>query len=184
MVRCPDCGREVPRKTFCNNCGAYLPKVEESVNTDEVNAIGEFRGEAIGLNISGGAYHPTIADNNSHGGYCHNCGFKYKGNLKFCPHCGCNLRIPSVNGSVELPVKKSMLSAVILSAIFPGLGQFYLDLNQKGIIFLIAQIISILLILFTIGIILCIIIWIWALIDTVNSTNAINRGEKVEDKLL
>ncbi len=182
MVRCPDCGKEVPEKKFCNNCGAYLPKVDGYVNENPVNAIGEFRGEAIGLNISGGAYHPTIADNNSYGGYCPNCGFKYKGNLKFCPHCGSDLRSGSVNNSVK-QYKKSMLSAVILSALFPGLGQFYLDLNQKGIIFLIANIISILLILFTVGILLCILIWIWAMIDTVNSTNAINRGEKVEDKL-
>jgi len=28
------------------------------------------------------------------------------------------------------------------------------------------------------------VIWIWALVDVIQSTNALNRGEGVEDKLL
>ena len=34
-----------------------------------------------------------------------------------------------------------------------------------------------------IGFILVIAVWIWALIDVIKSTNALNAGEHVEDKL-
>jgi hypothetical protein len=37
--------------------------------------------------------------------------------------------------------------------------------------------------LLLIGVVLAIIVWIWALIDSIKSTEAINRGEFVEDKL-
>ena len=49
--------------------------------------------------------------------------------------------------------------------------------------FIIAYIVSAILIILLIGIVLVIIIWIWALIDTIKSTEAINKGEFVEDKL-
>ena len=75
------------------------------------------------------------------------------------------------------------LLAIILSVILPGLGQIYLGLDRKGAIFLIAYVVSAILILFLIGFLLCTVIWIWALIDTIISTNSINKGEEVVDKL-
>ena len=65
----------------------------------------------------------------------------------------------------------------------PGLGQIYLGLDNKGAVFLIGYVISAILILLIIGFLLVIIIWIWALIDTIISANALNRGEEVSDKL-
>ena len=50
-------------------------------------------------------------------------------------------------------------------------------------IFLIAYVISAILILLLIGFLLVVVIWIWALVDIIQSTNALNRGEVVEDKL-
>lgn len=119
--------------------------------------------------------------------FCHNCGFKLEGNFKFCPNCGYDLeqRQPaSSNTKVVAPTKeKNIIISIILSIIFPGLGQIYLGLDKKGSMFLIGYVISIVLCLFIIGFVLCFVIWIWALVDTIQSTNALNRGESVEDKL-
>ena len=86
--------------------------------------------------------------------------------------------VPSVNSG-----EKNLVLAVILSVIFPGLGQIYLGLNQKGILFIVGYIISAVLIFLLIGFLLVLVVWIWALVDVVQSTNAINNGEYVEDKL-
>ena len=77
-----------------------------------------------------------------------------------------------------------MLIAVILSVFLPGLGQIYLGLDNKGALLLIAYVISAILTLLLIGFILVTVIWIWALVDTIISMNALNRGEEVKDKLL
>ena len=73
--------------------------------------------------------------------------------------------------------------SAILSFLFPGLGHLYLGLNKKGVSYTIAYIVSAILIFILIGFVLMIIVWIWALIDSIKSTEAINRGEFVEDKL-
>ena len=86
--------------------------------------------------------------------------------------------VPSVNSG-----EKNLVLAIILSVIFPGLGQIYLGLNQKGILFIVGYIISAVLIFLLIGFLLVLVVWIWALVDVVQSTNAINNGEYVEDKL-
>ena len=88
-----------------------------------------------------------------------------------------------VKASVSSSNDKNILIAIILSVFLPGLGQIYLGLDHKGAIFLIAYVVSAILILLLIGFLLCAVIWIWALIDTIISTNALNRGENVEDKL-
>ena len=117
--------------------------------------------------------------------FCFNCGYRLVGDYKFCPECGQDL-----SGKSNLQVarsssgEKNILLAIILSVFLPGLGQIYLGLDHKGAIFLIAYVISAILILIIIGFLLCFVIWIWALIDTIISTNALNRGEEVKDKLL
>ena len=58
-----------------------------------------------------------------------------------------------------------------------------MGLDNKGAILLVAYVVSAILILLIIGFILVIIIWIWALVDTIRSASALNRGEVVEDKL-
>lgn len=80
-------------------------------------------------------------------------------------------------------MKKSVAVAALLSIVFSGIGHFYIGLNQKGIMFIVAYIVSAILILLFIGFILVIAVWIWALIDVIKSTNALNAGEHVEDKL-
>lgn len=164
MVTCPDCGEEVPDAKFCKNCGAELSKVKEVVEI------------------------PANSQNDVK--FCHNCGFKLENASRFCPNCGYDLENKkSVNNNVNHSYvvnyeEKSMLLSVVLSIIFPGLGHIYLGLNRKGATFLIAYVISAVLIFILIGLLLCTVLWIWALIDVIQSTNALNRGESVEDKLL
>ena len=193
MVICPDCGNEVPNTKFCKNCGAHLSEIIEAESSKE-----EHVGDAVGGQLQSADVkeeqtwdtNESISQENQNSNglnFCRNCGVKLDGDYKFCPDCGYELS-PSVS-STNNPVvrgtnEKSMLLSVILSVIFPGLGQIYLGLKHKGLIFLIAYIVSAALILIIIGFVLALIIWIWALIDTINSTNALNNGEYVEDKLL
>jgi uncharacterized membrane protein YvbJ len=168
MVICPDCGKEVPNDKFCKNCGAYLPKVEE-ISTEsapvEHNPTPESEEVKSGVN------------------YCRNCGFKLEGDFKFCPNCGHNLKATVKSRNVSIDKEKSTLVAVVLSVLLPGMGHMYLGLDNAGAILLIAYIVSLILVLFVIGLALALIVWIWALVDTINSANALNRGEEVEDKL-
>ena len=108
---------------------------------------------------------------------CQSCGQKININAEICPHCG--VRVANIRGSDE----KSVVLSAILSFLVPGLGHLYIGLTKKGVSFIIAYIVSAILIFLLIGIVLVIIVWLWALIDSIKSTEAINRGEFVEDKL-
>ncbi len=110
--------------------------------------------------------------------FCQSCGKKIDINAEICPHCG--VRVANFNTPSE---EKSALLAAILSFLFPGLGHIYLGLTKKGISFIIAYIVSAVLIFLVIGFVLIFIVWLWALIDSIKSTEAINKGEFVEDKL-
>lgn len=110
--------------------------------------------------------------------FCQSCGKKININAEICPYCG--VRVAGVVRSEE----KSVALAAILSFLFPGLGHLYNGLTKKGVSFIIAYIVSAILIFLLIGFVLVIIVWIWALIDAIKTTEAINRGESVEDKLI
>lgn len=174
MVFCPDCGKEVPKDKFCKNCGAYL------ANIKEVQVIEEKEESEIPENIE--KSEDIVKSNKVN--FCSNCGNEIEGKFKFCPECGHKLNA-EVNKSTKTVAEgeKNILLAIILSIFLPGLGQMYLGLDNKGAIFLIAYVISAILILILIGFLLCAVIWIWALIDTIISANSINRGEEVLDKL-
>ena len=139
---------------ICPDCGKKVPKARFCKNC--------------------GAYTAGIEDMSD---VCPQCGADIEEDSGFCPACGYNLNPDNQSKN------KSVFVAVILSVFIPGLAQIYLGLNTKGVILLIAYIVSVILILFTIGILLCVIIWIWALIDAVQSVNALNRGDEVKDKL-
>ena len=171
MVICPECGKDVKDAKFCSNCGALLQQKEEK-QTVEIEDVGQKE---------------DVKQESKKYKFCRNCGYELTGDYKFCPECGYDLSgrvtanrssVPSANSG-----EKSLVLAVILSVIFPGLGQIYLGLNQKGILFIVGYIISAVLILLLIGFLLVLVVWIWALVDVVQSTNAINNGEYVEDKL-
>lgn len=145
----------VKKSNFCPNCGAEIPD-----------------------NI---AFCPQCGFKFQHEKtqtkFCQNCGEKIDINAEICPHCG--VRVAGVVPSGE----KSVLLAAILSFLFPGLGHLYNGLNKKGVSFIIAYIVSFVLIFILVGFVLMLVIWIWALIDAIKTTEAINNGETVEDKL-
>ena len=187
MVICQDCGKDVKDAKFCSNCGALLKK-SEAVPAEETSEVQETGAgfEEASENVKEEPVKETPAGTKK-SKFCTNCGFELNGDFKFCPECGHDLSRKLNNTSPGSPSvggeEKNMVLAVVLSVIFPGLGQFYLGLNNKGVLFLIGYIISAILVLLIIGALLCLVIWIWALVDTIQSTNAINNGEYVEDKL-
>ena len=190
MVICPECGKDVKDAKFCSNCGALLQQKEEKqtveiedvAQKEDVNDVSDSEEKEDAEVIP-----PETKQESKKYKFCRNCGYKLTGDYKFCPECGYDLSgrvtanrrsVPSVNSG-----EKNLVLAVILSVIFPGLGQIYLGLNQKGILFIVGYIISAVLIFLLIGFLLVLVVWIWALVDVVQSTNAINNGEYVEDKL-
>ena len=183
MVICPDCGKEVPKDKFCKKCGAYLANVEEVKPIEAIETEDEVLLESAKMEETKPAVVPTQQSGKAN--FCYNCGAKLTGDFKFCPECGqdLNAKVAKSTKTVASSGEKNMLLAVILSVLLPGLGQIYLGLDNKGSIFLIAYVISAILILILIGFLLCAVIWIWTLIDTIISTNAVNRGEEIKDKL-
>ena len=179
MVICPDCGKEVPKDKFCKNCGAYIANVEE------VKSVESMKTETLLDSAVSQDAKPVPARQVDKVNFCYNCGAELTGDFKFCPECGQDLNAKAIKPAktVTSSGEKNILLAIILSVLLPGLGQIYLGLDNKGAIFLIAYVISAILILLLIGFLLCAVIWIWALIDTIISTNTVNRGEEVKDKL-
>ena len=214
MVICPDCGKEVTDAKFCSNCGASLNNVvEETAPVEEtVETVQEDKNDVIDVEVKEEtttndseanivkkskfctncgrevevetAFCPQCGFNfngneeKSQTKFCQTCGEKININAEICPHCG--VRVAGVAVSEE----KSVALAAILSFLFPGLGHIYNGLAKKGVSFIVAYIISAVLIFLLIGFVLVIIVWIWALIDSIKTTEAINRGEFVEDKLI
>ena len=118
--------------------------------------------------------------------FCPNCGEKLSKPVKFCPNCGFDLNNVSNNNQgngQKLPARKEPIVSVILSFVFPGLGQFYNGQPTKGIYFIILAIVSIVLTIILIGGLLYLLIWLWSIIDAYNSAEKFNKGEFVEDKL-
>ena len=211
MVVCPDCGNEVPDAKFCKNCGAKLPEIEVNEvveDADVVDSADEVTDVDVAEEETADSTEEEIeVENERQTKFCSNCGSEVNVETAFCPKCGfkltqeeqtkfcqscgqkininaeicphCGVRVANIRSSDE----KSVVLSAILSFLFPGLGHLYIGLTKKGVSFIIAYIVSAILIFLLIGIVLVIIVWLWALIDSIKSTEAINRGEFVEDKL-
>lgn len=150
----------VKKSKFCSNCGAeievatvFCPQCGFKFNREEIQ-------------------HEEVPTK-----FCQSCGKKININAEICPHCG--VRVAGVAPAEE----KNVLLAAILSFLFPGLGHLYNGLTKKGVSFIIIYIVSAIFVIILIGFVLMLIVWIWALIDAIKTTEAINRGEFVEDKL-
>ncbi len=118
--------------------------------------------------------------------FCPNCGEKLLKTVKFCPNCGFDLNNVSSNNQRTVqnpPTRKEPIISVILSLLFPGLGQLYNGQSTKGLYFIGLAIVSIVLSLILIGALIYLLIWLWSIIDAYNSAEKFNRGEFVEDKL-
>lgn len=157
MKKCSECGNEVDDSAeFCPNCGTKLDKSEviETVQNQPVQ-----NKEVSGQNTK----------------FCSNCGSKIDVKAEICPKCGVRVGVTS-----EI---KSPFLALILSFLFPGLGQFYNGHSKKGIILIVAAIVSIILYIFLIGLILYFLVWVYGLYDAYKSAEAINNGMSVPDEI-
>lgn len=65
--------------------------------------------------------------------------------------------------------------ALLLSFIFPGLGQFYVRAFKTGVVLIVLYIISLLLMQFIIGIVMFPIVWIYAMIHAYNKAKVGNN---------
>ena len=117
--------------------------------------------------------------------FCPSCGTELGSNVKFCPYCGLDLAQSTVNPKPMQTVveKKTPILSVLLSFLFPGLGQFYNGQSTKGLYFIILAIVSWILFIILIGMVLYLLVWLWSIFDAYQSAEAINKGEEIEDKL-
>lgn len=154
MVLCQNCGSEVDEGVkFCKNCGSEIKVEEKNVDVNKTK-------------------------------FCSNCGFEMPQSTKFCPECGTTTDgSPQVVNNAIVNSDKSPELAAVLSFLIIGLGQIYLGLTKKGIMLLIAAIISGFLMLIIIGWITWFIVWIYAIYDAYNSGNKIRNGIRVEDTI-
>lgn len=83
---------------------------------------------------------------------------------------------PRVRGAVAYgspivitqPGAKNPAVALVLSLFIPGAGQFYNGDNKRGAIMLAGALLSLMLVMFTIGVFTGAAIWIWSMINAYN----------------
>ena len=107
--------------------------------------------------------------------FCSNCGEEIDIDAEICPKCGVRVKAPTV-GEKKVGEKNPVLAA-ILSFLIVGLGQIYNGEIRKGIILIIAYVISIALCFVYVGLILVPILWIYGIYDAYTTANKINAGE-------
>jgi TM2 domain-containing membrane protein YozV len=114
--------------------------------------------------------------------YCSNCGIELDEKAEICPECGVRQAPPGAyyqGGDVHPVKEKSPELAALLSFLIVGVGQIYNGQVGKGVIILIAAVISGVLWTIGIGVIFSIIIWIYAIYDAYTTAKKINAGEIV-----
>ena len=154
MVICKNCGTELKEGSkFCKNCGSEVVIEEEPVDVNETK-------------------------------FCANCGFEMPVTIKFCPECGHPTdAAPKVQNNTVVNSNVNPGLAAILSFLICGLGQIYLGLVKKGLILLIAAIISGFLTIILIGWVTFFIVWIYSIYDAYKSAQKIQSGIAVEDTI-
>ena len=170
-MKCSNCGNTVPEgEKFCSKCGSKLDGADE--NRKHCTNCG------------------SVIENNSQ--YCPKCGFDTHGdgntqNTKFCVNCGAKIDINAeicpkcgVRQMSQTQSDKSTFITLVLSFILPGLGHFYLGLTKKGIILLILGLLLSPSFLYGIGLVY-LIVWGYGLYDSYKQSEALSRGENVED---
>lgn len=145
VKRCPDCGTKV--KDDFKYCEQCGTKLQEE--NDSKNIIMEKR---------------TITYKTKK---CEYCGGKINTRAEICPKCGVRLK--------KAEIEKNPGFALMLSFIVPGFGQLYNNQIQKGIGFIVVWFISILLLVFIVGVFILLIIWIYAMYDAYNTSKDLNK---------
>lgn len=95
--------------------------------------------------------------------YCRECGAEIRRAAEICPECGVRQRPPQSSAAVEsLLDGRNPLVAVLLSALFPGLGHIYARDIETGVFFAVAFLLSLLSLIVAIGIVLVPAIYLYA----------------------
>jgi len=117
--------------------------------------------------------------------YCSKCGTEI-GNANYCPNCGtpqAGLAVQSTASAAQpapapqvvvLRPAKNPGVALVLSFFVAGLGQLYNGEIGKGIAFLIAYFVSVLLMWAVIGFLTTPILWVWGMVDAYKSAERLN----------
>ncbi|HLH21966.1 MAG TPA: hypothetical protein VK066_05560 [Chloroflexota bacterium] len=115
--------------------------------------------------------------------FCSVCGAQAAGATGSCPSCGASLGQSGPAGiapaSPQVMVVKSGKSAglaAVLSFFWCGLGQIYNGQIGKGVVLLIAYVISILLMFALIGFITTPILWVYGMVDSYRTADRLNRA--------
>lgn len=182
---CSKCGHELNNEKFCPRCGQSTASiVPYEAKTESQGENNDKTCPSCGTKVTTEKFCPNcgskieekkpVQTQNAPQKYCRNCGNPIDPKAEICPKCGVR----------QLTVaKKEPLFSLILSLIFPGLGQFYNNQAHKGIFLIIGAIVSIVLTIFVIGVLLYMLVWLYGMYDAYSTTIALNNGEYVEDKL-
>lgn len=118
--------------------------------------------------------------------FCANCGKEVPAGNAFCQNCGAPVQMggqpAQTYGTVPQAApgpqstSKSMVVALVLSFILPGLGQYYAGQTRKGRNFIIIAIVLFLTIFLEIGIILYPLFWLYSMVDTFLTVRRANSG--------
>jgi TM2 domain-containing membrane protein YozV len=114
--------------------------------------------------------------------FCNRCGNPLPAASQFCSKCGAAQQASGGAAAAGAPnvlivkTEKSPALAVLLSFLLPGLGQIYNDEAKKGVWFLIAAVVSSLMIIILIGLLTTPIIWIWSMVDAYQVADRKNRA--------
>jgi len=98
--------------------------------------------------------------------YCRECGAEIRRAAEICPECGVRQRPPPNSPAVEgLLDGRNPLVAVLLSAVFPGLGHVYAREVEMGLFFAVSFVLSLLSLFVLVGFLLVPAIWLYAAYD-------------------
>jgi TM2 domain-containing membrane protein YozV len=121
--------------------------------------------------------------------FCSGCGRQMDAAQQFCP--GCGLKNPAVQPTgmvatagtgvapaqqIIVVAEKSPGLAAVLSFFWAGLGQIYNGEISKGIVLMVAYVISCLMMWVIVGLITTPILWIYGMVDAYRTAEKFNAG--------
>lgn len=107
---------------------------------------------------------PADAEKGPNEVYCRDCGSIISERAEICPDCGVRQHDPPSGASDVLEGGNPVLAA-LLSALLPGLGQIYNRELERGLAFVVASVISGVLVAFVVGLLLYPLVWVFAIYD-------------------
>jgi TM2 domain-containing membrane protein YozV len=121
--------------------------------------------------------------------FCSGCGRQMDAAQQFCP--GCGLKNPALQSAgivasagtgvapaqqIIVVAEKSPGLAAVLSFFWAGLGQIYNGEISKGIVLMVAYVISCLMMWVIVGLITTPILWIYGMVDAYRTAEKFNAG--------